>query len=56
MNCPKFGSDNIKVQVINEVHMKNVHRGCSWWLMIKWLVFTIQALLFKIFGHKKKKQ
>ena len=34
MICPKCGSENVKVQVINEVHMKNVHHGCLWWLII----------------------
>lgn len=62
MTCPKCGSNNVKVQVINEVYMKNVHHGCLWWLIIgwwwlpvKWFVFTIPAIIFKIFGHKKQK-
>lgn len=62
MNCPKCGSENIQVQVVNEVHLKNKHHGCLWWLIIgiwwlpiKWLVFTIPALIFKIFGHGKQR-
>ncbi len=54
--------ENIKVQVVNEVHIKNAHHGCLWWLFVgwwwvpvKWLAFTIPAIIFKICGHKKTK-
>lgn len=59
MNCPRCESENVQVQVINEVHLKNQHYGCLWWLLIgiwwvplKWLVFTPIAIIIKIFGHK----
>ena len=62
MNCPKCGSSKTEIQVFNEVHLKNHHHGCLWWLCIgcwwipcKWLFFTIPAIIFKIFGHKKQK-
>lgn len=62
MNCPNCGSENVKVQVVNEVYLKNAHHGCLWWaiigwwwIIVKWLFLTVPALLFKIFGHKKQK-
>lgn len=62
MICPVCNSENVKVQVINKVKIKNCHHGCLWWLIIgcwwvpfKWLFLTIPAILFKIFGHKKQK-
>lgn len=61
MRCPNCGSENVRVQVINEVHMESHGYGCLWWLLIgwwwipiKWIFFTIPALIFKIFGHKKQ--
>ncbi len=61
MICPKCGSSNVNAQVINEVHLKDKHHGLLWWLFvgwwwlpIKWLIFTMPALLFKLFGHKKQ--
>ena len=62
MKCPKCGSENVNVQIVNEVKMKDVHHGIIWWLCvgwwwvpIKWLFFTLPALIFAIFGHKKQK-
>lgn len=62
MVCPKCKSENVNTQVINEVEIKNKHHGIFWWLLIgwwwipiKWLVFTIPALIIKIFGGKKQK-
>lgn len=62
MKCPKCKSENINVQVVNEVKLKKQHHGFIWWLCIgwlwvpiKWLVFTLPALILKIFGHKKQK-
>ncbi len=62
MLCPKCGSNNVNVQVINEVYLKNKHQGCLWWLFIgcwwvpfKWLVLTVPAIILKIFGRKKQK-
>lgn len=62
MQCPKCNSTNVNVQIVTETKLKNKHHGIIWWLFvgwywipIKWLVFTLPALIFKIFGHKKQK-
>ena len=62
MFCPKCGSGFVTVQVVNDVRLKNVHHGVLWWLLvgwwwviIKWTFFTLPALLFAVFGHKKQK-
>lgn len=62
MICPKCGSNSVNIQSINQVHLRNVHHGCLWWLIIgfwwipiKWTVFTLPAFIFKIFGHSKQK-
>lgn len=62
MRCPKCGSENVQIQVVNEVKLKNKHHGFFWWLCVgwwwipcKWLFLTLPALIFKIFGHKKQK-
>lgn len=62
MKCPKCQSENVTTQIINEVTLKDKHHGIIWWLCIgwwwifvKWLVFTLPALLVAIFGHKKQK-
>ena len=62
MVCPKCKSENVSVQVINEVEIKKKHHGVLWWIFvgwwwlpIKWLCFTLPALIFKIFGRKKQK-
>lgn len=62
MKCPKCGSENVTVSVINEVKLKDKHKSIFyylliwwWWAPIKWIFFTLPALLFAIFGHKKQK-
>lgn len=62
MMCPKCQSENVSVQVQSEFSMKDKHKGCLWWCFIgcwwvptKWLVFTLPAIIFKIFGHKKQR-
>lgn len=62
MVCPKCQSENVNVQVINEVELKNKHHGVIWWVLIgwwwvffKWLFFFLPALIIKIFGRKKQK-
>lgn len=63
MKCPYCGSDNVNVQMINNVQLVNSHHSIIWWLFIgfwwvpiKWLFFTVPALIFKIFGIGKKKK
>ena len=60
--CPKCSSNNVQIQVANEVKLKNKHHSIVWWLLIgiwwipvKWIFFTLIALIVKIFGHKKQK-
>lgn len=62
MVCPKCHSEDVRTQVINEVSIKNAHHGILWWLFVgfwwvplKWLIFTIPALILKLFGRKKQK-
>lgn len=62
MTCPKCGSQNVNVSVIDEMQLKDKHHGCLWWvcigwwwLMVKWLVFTLPALIVAIFKPKKQK-
>lgn len=62
MTCKKCGGTNVTVNVINEVELKDKRHGCLWWLCvgwwwvpIKWLFFTLPALLLALFGRKKQK-
>ena len=58
MVCPKCGSQNVNVQMVNEARFKDAHHSIFvgwWWIPLTWLVFTVPALLFKIFGHKKQR-
>lgn len=62
MQCPKCHSENVTAQVVNTVKLKNQHKGIIywlfvgwWWVPIKWLVFTVPALILAIFGKKKQK-
>ncbi len=62
MQCPKCHSENVTTQVVNTVKLKTQHKGIIywlfvgwWWVPIKWLVFTIPALILAIFGKKKQK-
>ena len=62
MKCPECGSENVNVQVINEVEIKNKHHGAIWWIcigwwwvFIKWIFFTIPALIIKLLAPKRQK-
>ena len=62
MVCPKCGNSNVSVQMVTETQLKNKHHGIFWWLLIgwwwipiKWLFFTIPALIVKIFAPRRKK-
>lgn len=62
MVCPRCGEDRVTVSVINEVDMiKEKHSALWWifvgwwWLPIKWLVFTLPAIIVKLFGGGRKK-
>ena len=60
--CPKCGSKNVTIQVINEQKLITKHHGilswCCigwWWIPIKWIFLTIPALFAAIFIGKRKK-
>lgn len=62
MKCPKCGSENVNVQAVSETSLKVKRKGILywlfvgwWWLPIKWLIFTIPAIIIKIFAPKKYK-
>lgn len=62
MKCPKCGSENVNVSVVNEVEIKNKHKGILywlfvgwWWAPIKWIFFTLPALIIAIFKPKRQK-
>lgn len=62
MICPKCKSENANVQVVTDTKLVNKHHGFFWWLCVgwwwvpvKWLLFTIPALLAKIFIPKRQK-
>lgn len=62
MVCPKCKSENVSVQIVNEIKLKNKHHGIIWWLCVgwwwipcKWLFLTIPALFAKIFIPKRQK-
>ena len=61
MVCPKCKCENVNTQIITESQIVSKHHGIIWWLLIgwwwvpiKWIFFTLPALLFAIFGGKKK--
>lgn len=62
MVCKKCGSQNVTVQVVTETQVKEKKHGFFWWICvgwwwipIKWLVFTLPAILGKLFGKSKYK-
>ena len=62
MICPKCRSNNVLVQQLQDFKIKNKHHSIFWWIFvgwywvpIKWIIFTVPALFFKLFGHKKQK-
>ncbi|SHI44825.1 hypothetical protein [Parasporobacterium paucivorans] len=62
MTCPKCNSENVNTQVVSEMTLKTKHRGIIywlfiawWWLPIKWLIFTIPAIIVKLFRPKRYK-
>lgn len=62
MVCPKCGSNNVSIQAVVETKLVDKHHCVIWWILvgwwwlpIKWLVFTVPALIVKIFSHKKQK-
>lgn len=63
MNCPKCNNSNVSIQVVNESKLVTKHHSIWWWLFIgwwwiptKWLIFTLPALICKIFGIGKRQK
>ena len=62
MRCSRCGSEEIAIQLLNEVKLVTKHKGILWWLIIgwwwipiKWLIFTVPALIIKLIKGKKYK-
>lgn len=62
MVCPKCKSENLSIQVVNEIKLKNKHHGIFWWLLVgwwwffvKWLFLTIPAFLAMLFIPRKQR-
>lgn len=56
MICPKCHSNNVNVQISSETQLVTKHHGVIWWLLlgwwwvlVKWFVFTVPALILKLF-------
>ena len=61
MTCPRCGSNNVSVQMVSDVQLKQKHHSLIWWLLIgwwyvvlKWCIFPLFALIVKIFAPKKQ--
>ncbi|MBQ4424984.1 MAG: hypothetical protein II882_04535 [Lachnospiraceae bacterium] len=62
MQCPRCRSMNVNVQIVSDVRLVNKHHGIFWWIFVgwwwvpvKWIIFTVPALLAKIFIPKRQK-
>ena len=62
MTCPKCGSENVDVQLVTTTEEKKKRHSILWWIFvswwlipIKWLVFTLPALISKLFSRKRTK-
>ncbi len=60
MICPRCNSERVNVQMVSEVRLRKHTHGLLWWLFIgwwwlplKWLCFTIPALIVKLFAPKR---
>lgn len=55
--CPKCGSENVSIQVVNESQLLKKHHSIIWWICIgcwfvplMWCVFFIPKILIKLLG------
>lgn len=60
MVCRSCRSQHIVVQAINETTLRRKRHGFFWWILLgwwwvpfKWLIFTVPAIIFALFGHKQ---
>ncbi len=62
MYCPRCGSSNVNVQIVQQTQLVPRRRGIAWWLFIgwwwvplKWICFTVPALVVKLLAPKRQK-
>lgn len=62
MVCPKCGSENVNVQIVQQTKLVEKHHSFFWWICvgwlwvpIKWVLFFVPALIVKIFAPRKNK-
>ena len=62
MVCPNCGSDQVKIEIVQETTMKQKRKGWLYWLFIGWwwdtflwLFLTVPKLIIEIFKPKKYK-
>lgn len=60
MVCRSCRSQNVVVQAVNETTWRRQRRSIFWWILIgwwwlplKWLIFTIPAMMLALCGRKK---
>lgn len=62
--CPKCGSENVTIQVVNENKLVKKHHSILWWCIIgfwfvplMWCIFFVPKFFIKLFGlgHKNYK-
>lgn len=62
MQCPKCSSENVNVQIVNELRLKTKHHGIIWWMLVgwwwvpfAWFFLTIPMLILALLGYRKQK-
>jgi len=61
MQCPKCGSENTRVEIINETHIKRkrnwVYWLCGLWLIdiMFWMLFFLPRLILQLIKGKEYK-
>ena len=60
MTCPQCNSRNILIQNVTKSKLTEKRRGALWWLLVgwwwaavKWIVFTVPALILRLFRPKR---
>lgn len=62
MKCPKCGSENVSVELVQEQTMKRKRKGWAYWLLIGWwweplvwIFLTLPKLIWELFKPRKYK-
>lgn len=62
MTCTKCQSENVKIDVTTETHLKQKHHGIAYWIFIGWwlqpilwFAWTVPMLIISIFKPKSYK-